>query len=245
MIDPWPLSRPQTIVSRRTSCRNVAGGRFDTPCGISIRSKPQHLGRHRERNCSVVPIRRARFRLHIREMIQPRMARKFDFAHSVSHSIPWRCAFDCPTAADTLTGLASRSRTKVPYEQLELYKTNVPAYDPTFESPWPDWLFKKSTSELTKEDIDRIQSQIAEYTDAAGPDLPQDHASSDKPLYPARLLIVIKWSNPQRGIRDRARGQPLENATRHNLTPFPFQHAPNPKFRLIFSLEYALSPHQG
>ena len=137
--------------------------------------------------CTLVPS------WHIRGMIQPRISRNFDLAHSVGQSIPWRCAFDCPAAGATLTGLAVRSQTQRPYEHLELHKTNLPAYDWTFdafESPWPEWLFSKSTSELTKEDIDRIQRQLVEYADATGLDFPQDHARSDEPLYPARLLIV-------------------------------------------------------
>ena len=130
---------------------------------------------------------------HIRGMIQPRISRNFDLAHSITESIPWRCAFDCPAAAQRLTGLASSFLTKFPYELLESHEADLPAYDWVFdalESPWSEWLFDKSTSELTEEDIDRIQSQLIEYTDAAGPDLPQGHTGSDQPLYPARLLIV-------------------------------------------------------
>ena len=131
--------------------------------------------------CTLVPS------WHIRRMISRSPPRDFDLAHNVSQSRPWRCAFDCPDAETTLIQMAFRT----PYRPHNKPLVKSPQYDWSFapmETAWPERLFRTSMTQLTREDLDQIRSDLSRSVSA---DAPRESIGSDERwLYPARLLIV-------------------------------------------------------
>ena len=124
--------------------------------------------------CTLVPSR------HILRMLNRRAPpyRNFDRAHNVSRSIPWRCAFDCPTAEKTLKQMGDAGGSN-----------QYPWFEPN-EAAWPEWLFCKSGPLLESEDVDRIRHDIPEVTRSDADDAPLLPTGSDDRLSPARLLLV-------------------------------------------------------
>jgi len=125
----------------------------------------------RQLGCTLVPS------WHIRRMLlrRPPPHRSFDSAHKVKQARPWRCILDCPCAEKELDQMAIPTSDR--------YPGTPPAdgpYDWDFgpmEEPWPEWLFRKSTPLLTREDLDRLRGRV--YEDRPG-----------ERLYPARVLVV-------------------------------------------------------
>ena len=59
------------------------------------------------------------------------------------------------------------------------------------EAAWPERLFRTSMTQLTKDDVDQIRSELFEFNRSFAEDAPRDSIRSDgSSLYPARLLIV-------------------------------------------------------
>lgn len=139
----------------------------------------QQLFAKRQLGCTLVPS------WHIRRILR-RPPRCFDSAHSVRQSRPWRCAFDCPFAEGELIQMAYRSPSR--------YSHAPPEYDWSFgpmEDAWPEWLFQRSSTQLTTTDMDRIRGELYELSHPVAEDMPRYAIGVDEvELYPARLLIV-------------------------------------------------------
>ncbi len=121
--------------------------------------------------CTLVPS------WHVLRMLRrrPPPRRGFDSAHKIKQARPWRCAFDCPCAEKELDQMAFRTPDPSP-DTLPA----DPPYDWDFgpmEEAWPEWLFRKSTPQLTRNDLDRLRSRLYE-------------GRPDERLYPARVLVV-------------------------------------------------------
>ena len=131
----------------------------------------------RQLGCTLVPS------WHIRRMLD-RPPRCFDSAHNVIQSRPWRCAFDCPFAEGELTQMAYRTPPQ--------YSDAPPEYDWSFgpmEDAWPEWMFQRSGTQLTRKDMDRIRSELSELNYLE--DMPLDAIGPhEAPLYPARFLMI-------------------------------------------------------
>ena len=137
--------------------------------------------------CTLVPS------WHIRQMIR-RPPRNFHLAHNVSQSKPWRCAFDCPDAEESLIQMALSTRHRNPNIPLAGHVPAARQYDWPFEpmeAAWPERLFRTSMTQLTMEDVDQIRSELSESNRSVADDAPQDSIRTDeRSLYPARFLIV-------------------------------------------------------
>ena len=137
--------------------------------------------------CTLVPS------WHIHRMVQPWTARNFDLAHSVRESMPWRCAFDCPVAEWSIARLGFSSRAHYPDDSRRAHMSITREYEWRFEpleAAWPEWLFDKHTSVLTKEEFERFRSELSGVSDSAELHFPNGSSRRDGPLYPERLLIV-------------------------------------------------------
>ena len=145
----------------------------------------QQLFAKRQLGCTLVPS------WHIRRMLD-RPPRGFDSAHNVSQSRPWRCAFDCPFAEGELTQMAYRTPPQ--------YSDAPPEYDWSFgpmEDAWPEWLFRRSSTQLTRKDMDRLRSELSELNRPVAEDMRLDAIGLDEaPLYPARFLMFDGYSGP-------------------------------------------------
>lgn len=134
--------------------------------------------------CTLVPS------WHIRQMICRPPPRNFAQAHKVSQSRPWRCAFDCPCAETTLMQMAFRARhlsTDTPLDRQCQYEWS---FEP-MEVAWPERLFHPSKTQLTREDMDRIRSDLSEFYPSRAEAVRRDLIGSQEPwVYPARLLLV-------------------------------------------------------
>ena len=130
--------------------------------------------------CTLVPS------WHIWRMISRPPPRDFDLAHNVSQSRPWRCAFDCPLAETTLNQMAYLDPGGPLYGRRQ--------YDWPFEpmeAAWPEWLLHPSKTQLTKEDVDKIRTDLFEINRSVAFDARREYKGShDGGLYPERLLIV-------------------------------------------------------
>ena len=133
--------------------------------------------------CTLVPS------WHIRHMISRPPPRNFDLAHNAKQSRPWRCAFDCPDAEKSLVQMAFRARQRPNTHDAEHRQYEWP-FEP-MEAAWPEWLFQTSSAELTSGDVDRIRSELSEFSQSDAEAAPRGSVGSDeRRLYPARLLIV-------------------------------------------------------
>ena len=155
--------------------------------------------------CTLVPS------WHIRRMILHRRPRDFDLAHKISQSLPWRCAFDCPAAEALLYQMTFSRRHCDPNEPSDREASGTRQHDGYIESlqaAWPEWLFHKSMTQLTVEDIDRIRSELTEVKRYSARDAMRETTGSDydgSTLYPSRLLIVDQLEDPTE--------RPLESRT--------------------------------
>lgn len=146
--------------------------------------------------CTLVPS------WHILRMLSRRAPpyRNFDRAHKVRQSLPWRCVFDCRFAEKHLIQMAFRTR----HGNRDILRAGPPQYDWPFEpteSAWPEWLFQESKTQLTSEDVDRIRRELSDRYDAET--APQDSLRLDeRPLYPARLLIVDRFVGTDNASRE-------------------------------------------
>ena len=145
--------------------------------------------------CTLVPS------WHIRRMLRrPPPPRDFDSANSVSQSRPWRCVFDCRFAEERLIQMAFRTR----HGNRETPRAGSAQYDWPFEpteAAWPEWLFQESKTQLTSEDVDRIRRELSDRYDAEA--APRDSLRLDeRPLYPARLLIVDRFAGTDNASRE-------------------------------------------
>lgn len=127
---------------------------------------------------------------HIRRMLCNGRPRNFDRAHKVRQSIPWRCAFDCPAAEQTLKQMGYPGHPDTALDGPNHY----PWFDPN-EAAWPEWLFRESRPMLKFEDLDRIRNDLSRVTGSEADDAPLS-IGSEEWLYPARLLIVDRWQEP-------------------------------------------------
>lgn len=130
--------------------------------------------------CTLVPS------WHIRRMLwRPPPPRNFDAAHSVRQSRPWRCAFDCPCAEGELVQMANRT----PYRDSDAPVAYGWHFGP-MEGDWPAWLFANPTARLSKEDMDRLRSDLSELNRQFAEVAPREITGLDEEwLYPARLLM--------------------------------------------------------
>ena len=144
--------------------------------------------------CTLVPS------WHIRQMLRnrPPPPRNFDRAHKIRQSIPWRCAFDCPDAENTLRLMGYAGHPETALDGPNQY----PWFDPD-EAAWPEWLFRESRPMLKPEDLDRIRNDLPKVTRFDADDAPL-FIESDEWLYPQRLLMVDRWQEPlmQSGERE-------------------------------------------
>ena len=138
----------------------------------------------RQLGCTLVPS------WHIRCMICRRRRRSFDLAHNVSQSRPWRCAFDCPDAETSLIQMAFRTRHRDPNTPHAGHRQYDWPFEP-MEDAWPERLFRKSMTQLTRKDVDQIRTELSEVDRTFATDAePGSFRSGERWLYPARLLIV-------------------------------------------------------
>ena len=162
-----------------------------------VRSKHWHCCRRFTRfqlGCTLVPS------WHIRDVINSRPPRGFNLAHSVHESIPWRCAFYCPHGPNPLMQLAFESqkddRSRLPAEAgLGSRKYDWP-FEP-LENGWPDWMFRESTTEMTREAFDQFRRQLAEISPRFDFDQPRSNGTLHRErVYPTRLLLVDQAREP-------------------------------------------------
>ena len=138
----------------------------------------------RQLGCTLVPS------WHIREMLRRPPPRNFDRAHKISQSRPWRCAFDCPDAETTLRQMAFRAGHRSPDTPFDGRSEYHWSFEP-MEAAWPERLFSKSRTELTREDVDRIRSDLSAIYRSDADDRPRESIGPDeRRLYPARFLII-------------------------------------------------------
>ena len=153
--------------------------------------------------CTLVPS------WHIRRMIWRRPPRSFDLAHNIPQSRPWRCAFDCPDAEISLIQMAFRARHRDPNRPRAEHRQYDWPFEP-MEAAWPERLFRTSMTQLTREDVDQIRSELSEFNRSLAEDAPRDAIRSDETwLYPARLLIVDRSSEPS--VRSREPQPPAQD----------------------------------
>ncbi|MCY4574674.1 MAG: hypothetical protein OXF01_17980 [Gemmatimonadetes bacterium] len=124
--------------------------------------------------CTLVPS------WHIRRMLlcRPPPPRDFDSAHKVKQAKPWRCAFDCQSAENELRRMAFPT----PQHYSDTPSADNWIFERRVADAWPEWLFDKSTSQLTREDLYRLLSDAGTA--------PEDSFESDESLYPARVLMI-------------------------------------------------------
>ena len=130
-------------------------------------------------------------------------ARTFDSANSIRQSIPWRCAFNCRYGANTLAQMGYGP--PVRGHKISLSEEGPPPeiqYDWSFEpleTCWPDWLFSLTRSELTRDDLKRLRTDILEASGPYTRDASRSAiGSDDDQLYPGRLLAVDQFERPER-----------------------------------------------
>ena len=146
--------------------------------------------------CTLVPS------WHIRRVMQRWSARTFDSANSISQSIPWCCAFNCRHGANTLAQMGYGP--PVRGHKISLSEEAQPEiqYDWSFEpleTCWPDWLFSLTRSELTRDDLKRLRTDILEASGPYARDASRNAiGSEDDQMYPARLLAVDQVERPER-----------------------------------------------
>ena len=134
--------------------------------------------------CTLVPS------WHVRQMICGPPPRNFDLAHKVSQSRPWRCAFDCPDAETTLTQMGFRAGHRSLDTPIDGHRQYEWPFEPS-EAAWPEWLFRTSRTQLTRNDVDRIRIDLSEINGSDAEAVPRGLAGPDeRSLYPSRLLLV-------------------------------------------------------
>ena len=171
------LNRVQESIVQLEKLERFAQQRFALPLYLlynhsntARRSEHWHCPRpfdEGQLGCTLVPSWR------IRQMLRPRSPRNFHRAHNINQSRPWRCAFDCPDVETTLMEMA--------------YRSGHRQYDWRFQPMKVarlDELFRTSKTQLTRDDMDQIRSEMSESI------------GSDERLYPARLLIVDRSQQP-------------------------------------------------
>ena len=116
-------------------------------------SQPFDVG---QLGCTLVPS------WHIRRMISRPLPRNFDLAHKVSQAKPWRCAFDCPDAETSLIQMAFRTRHRDPNTPPAGHRQYDWPCQP-MKAAWPERLFRKSMTQLTREDVDKIRRELTGF----------------------------------------------------------------------------------
>ena len=114
--------------------------------------------------------------------------RDFHSAHKVKQARPWRCVFDCQSAETELRQMALPTPPHYPGTP----PADAPHYrsfEPN-EDAWPEWLFHKPGTQLTRGDVDRVRNDLSAFRGSDADGAPRESIASDERLYPARLLIV-------------------------------------------------------
>lgn len=151
-------------------------------------SQPFDVG---QLGCTLVPS------WHVRRMIYRQLPRTFDLAHEVSQARPWRCAFDCPDAEKSLVQMAFRTQDSDPSTPTSRRRQYDWPCQP-MEGAWPERLFSESTTQLAKEDLDRIRHELNTFHRPSAEDGATESSRYDEDwLYPARLLVVDRSKEPQ------------------------------------------------
>jgi len=131
----------------------------------------------RQLGCTLVPS------WHVWRMLRPRHHRGFDSAHKVSQSRPWRCAFDCPSAEKELAQMGFRTLDDDP-ESSPVRQYDWP-FDEPIEVPWLERMLHTSRTQLSWEDVDRLQSELPGFDSQ----VTEDARFDEERLYPSRLLL--------------------------------------------------------
>ena len=121
----------------------------------------------RQLGCTLVPSR------IIRQAIETRGCRRFDWIHKPLAALPWRCFFDCPQISDStclppgkknllyklvfLTDGTEKNIDRIPSENGSDY--DWVNFDPV-DGGWPEWLWSRNDATLSNDDVDKLRHEI-------------------------------------------------------------------------------------